>query len=782
MSNVKTNPLAVDGWSAIWPLRAQSAITWGLVIIASLLVGTAHAESDVVDGELTLERLYTAEEFKVDELRTQWFGDEGAFTMLEKDKEDGTAPRIVLHRSEREGSENIDAETLVSSELLTPAGDSDPLDVERYAFSEDRSLLLIYTNSKRVWRQKTRGDYWLLDRASRQLTRLGADAPPSSLMFAKISPDGRQIAYVRERNIYVEEVGDHSIRKLTETPTGEIINGTFDWVYEEELGLRDGFRWSPDSKSIAYWQLDTTGVSEVPLVNNTDSLYPQVTWIPYPKVGQRNSACRVGVADVATGETRWMKVSGDSREQYIARMEWAKSPKRLMLQVLNRAQNENHILLADVGSGATREIFVEKDEAWVDYHDEALWLNEGEHITWISERDGWRHAYELSIESGELRQFTTGKFDVIRLLWAGREENLSYFQASPDDATRRYLYQARLDGSDLKRLTPKNAAGWHDYDIAPNGKWAIHTVSSIDNPPRVELISLPDHRVAKTLLTNDEFRLKMQALDRPTTKFFKVGIKPGIELDAWSVEPASLEAGKTYPLLVHVYGEPAGQTVADRWSPRHHLWHALLAQQGYVVVSVDNRGTKVPRGRAWRKAAFRKIGVLAPQEQAEAVRQILKLRPELDPQRVGVWGWSGGGSMSLNAIFKYPNLYKTAIAVAPVPNQRYYDSIYQERYMGRPEENADGFLEGSPINYAHQLEGNLLLIHGTGDDNCHYQTTEMLINELVRHNKPFTMMAYPNRTHAIKEGENTTRHLRELMTKYLHDNLPAGARPRGESQ
>lgn len=761
----------------LWPMEFKPIMTNRLFIAAALLAITSGGAVVAADGRLTLERLYSTDEFKAETLRTEWFGDNGAFTTLAKNKEDGADPRIVLHYPD-----SAETETLVSSELLTPSGSSSPLDVERYAFSEDRSLVLVYTNSKRVWRQNTRGDYWLLDRSSRQLTKLGGDVPPSSLMFAKISPGGRRVAYVHERNIYVEEVDDHSIRKLTETPTEEIINGTFDWVYEEELGLRDGFRWSPDGGSIAYWQLDTTGVSEVPLVNNTDSLYPKVIWIPYPKVGQQNSASRVGVADVGTGETRWMQVPGDSRNQYIARMQWAGSSERLLLQVLNRAQNENHVILANALSGATREVFVEKDDAWVDAHDETLWLDEAKEITWISERDGWRHAYRVLLESGDVERITTGEFDVIRLLWVGQDEGWAYLQASPGDATRQYLYRVRLNGSRLERLTPNDAQGWHEYEVAPNGEWAIHTVSTIDDPPRVELISLPDHRVVETLVTNDELRLKMRELDSSPTQFFQVEIEEGVELDAWSIEPRAMESDKSYPLLVHVYGEPAGRTVADRWSPRHHLWHVMLAQQGYVVMSFDNRGTKVPKGRAWRKTAFQKIGVVAPREQAAAVRKILLQRPDLDPERVAVWGWSGGGSMSLNAIFKYPDLYQTAIAVAPVPNQRYYDSIYQERYMGRPEENPDGFLEGSPINFADQLQGNLLLIHGTGDDNCHYQTTEMLINELIHHNKPFTMMSYPNRTHAIREGENTTRHLRELMTRYLQEHVPQGGRTRGGQQ
>jgi dipeptidyl-peptidase-4 len=305
---------------------------------------------------------------------------------------------------------------------------------------------------------------------------------------------------------------------------------------------------------------------------------------------------------------------------------------------------------------------------------------------------------------------------------------------------------------------------------------AIVTSSSFDNPPTVRLVKLPSHETVRVLEDNRSVRDKVVRLNRHPSEFFRVDIGDGISLDGWCMRPPEFDAGKKYPLLVFVYGEPAGQTVLDRWGGDNYLWHLLLTQRGYVVVSFDNRGTPAPRGRNWRKGVYRKVGVLAPQDQAAALRKVLQEREYLDPARVGIWGWSGGGSMSLNAIFKYPELYKMAISIAPVPNQRYYDTIYQERYMGLPADNPDGYLQGSPINFARQLRGDLLLIHGTGDDNCHYQTMEMLINELIRHNKPFSMMAYPNRTHAIREGANTRRHLRQLMTSYLEAHLPAGAR------
>ena len=746
-----------------------------LLSTASLLaisVSTSFSDETRDPSLLTLERIYSTNEFRSQEYSARWLPDGSAYTMLEKSEKVPEGRDIVRHDA-RTG----DREVMVSADELTPAGKSAPLAIDDYAWSEDLSLLLIYTNSVRVWRQNTRGDYWLLDRSARQLRKLGKDAQPSTLMFAKISPTGRHVAYVRNGNIYLEDLLDRTIKRLTQNADDKVINGTFDWVYEEELNLRDGFRWSPDGKSIAYWQIDARGVREFPLVNNTDSLYPKVTWIPYPKVGQTNSACRVGVVNIDGEKTRWIDVPGDPRNHYIARMEWAESSEEILVQQLNRPQNTNRVMLANVRSGVVKTILTEHDEAWVDVHDELKWLNGGKQFTWISERDGWRHVYVVSRSGDDVTLATPGDFDVIRLIEVDESNGWLYFIASPEDPTQRYLFRARLDGSSLERVTPDKAAGTHDYRVSSNARWAIHTASSFDNPPTTELVELSDHKTVRLLVKNTELRRKVEKLRRRPTEFFRVDIGDGVLLDGWCIRPPKLDAAKKYPLLVHVYGEPAGQTVVDRWGGSKYLWHLMLAQRGYIVMSFDNRGTSAPRGRDWRKLVYRKIGILAPQEQAAVLKAVIQQRPYVDADRVGIWGASGGGSMSLNAIFKYPNLYKTAIAVSPVPNQRYYDTIYQERYMGLPGDNVEGFQKGSPINFAQQLQGNLLLIHGTGDDNCHYQTAEMLINELIRHNKRFTMMAYPNRTHALREGKNTARHMRELMTQYLNDNLPPGGKP-----
>ncbi len=741
--------------------------SWSVVAvepdIATPDIDTGTPDIDTGEKQLTLDRIFQSSDFRAASVSARWLPGESAYTMLERVTDAGES--LVRYTIE-----NADREVLVPAERLVPPGSNQPLQVEDYSLSADKSLLLIYTNSQRVWRQNTRGDYWLLDRASHELRKLGGDVPAASLMFAELSPTGRHVAYVRDRNIYVEDLVSREIRALTSCDSSNIINGTFDWVYEEELSLRNGWRWSPDGKLIAFWQLDTSGVPPFPLVNQTDALYPSVQWFAYPKVGQTNASARIGVVEVAGGDVRWLQVPGDPREHYMARMKWIDS-EHLVLQQLNRRQNTLKVMLANAHTGEVNDLLAERDDAWIDVHDEMTWFAEGTQCTWVSERDGWRHVYLVDRSSGQQTLVTPGAFDVIRLLQVDEANRAVYFVASPDNACQQYLYRVQLDGTGLTRLTPADQAGWFDYDLAPGGRAAIMTSSAADRPPRIDLIALPEHQAIRTLEENAQLRENFEKLDRTATEFFRVDIGEGVQLDAWCILPPHLDASQKYPLLVHVYGEPAGQTVLDRWGGSNYLWHLMLAQQGYVVMSFDNRGTPAPRGRAWRKSVFHQVGVLAPREQAAAVQAVLRDRPYLDASRVGIWGWSGGGSMTLNAMFKFPDLYQTGISIAPVPNQRYYDSIYQERYMGLPEDNVDGYLQGSAINFASQLKGNLLIIHGTGDDNCHYQTTEKLMNELIRCNKQFSLMAYPNRSHSIREGDNTTRHLRQLMTDYLDKNL-----------
>ena len=587
-------------------------------------------------------------------------------------------------------------------------------------------------------------------------------------MFAKFSPDATRVAYVRQHDVFVEYLDDGEITVLTEGGSQTNINGTSDWVYEEEFGVRDGFRWSPDGRLIAFWNFDSTGIGNFTLINNTDTLYPEITSLPYPKAGTTNSAVRIGVVGANGGPTRWMQVPGDDRDTYIARMEWAGDSETLVLQHLNRLQNQNDVLLADVASGRVQRVHRDQSDAWVDVVDDVEWLNNATEFSWLSEQSGWRHAYRIARNGGGDRRITDFEGDVISVTGTDLSETWLYFIASPHNPTQRYFYRTRLDGSSQpERLTPTNQPGTHDYALSPNARWAFHTYSRFDMPPRIDLVALPDHRSVRVLEDNADVAEKVAALISTPTEFFTLEIGDGVTLDGWMLQPDDFDASTKYPLLVYVYGEPAGQTVLDRWGGSRILFHRALARAGFVVASFDNRGTPAPKGAAWRKIVYGAIGDLTSKDQAAAVRAFTRKNPFIDTNRVAVWGWSGGGSSTLNCMFRFPEIFKVGVAVAPVPDQKLYDTIYQERYMGLPDENAEAYRLGSPIHFAEGLEGQLLLIHGTGDDNVHYQGTERLVNRLIELDKPFDMMVYPNRTHAIREGKGTSLHVYSSIARYL---------------
>jgi dipeptidyl-peptidase-4 len=686
-----------------------------------------------------------------------------------------------------------DRSVVVSIDKLTPAGTTAPLLVEDFNLTVDEQKLLIFTKSERVWRSNTRGDYWVLDLKSSSLHKLGGpQARPSTLMFAKFSPDGTRVGYVRENNIYVESLPGSArargIIQLTKDGSRYIINGTFDWVYEEELFCRDGFRWSPDGQHIAYWQLNSEGVKEMQLINNTAALYPVITSFPYPKAGETNSAARVGVIDSTGGPTRWFEIPGDPRNNYLPRMEWAATSNEVIIQQLNRLQNTNIVMLGDIATGKTRPVLTEKDETWVDIawgdidwdktglaRGDVEWIDDGKRFLWASERDGWRHIWSISRDGSDVKVITPGNFDVISVERVDAKNGWIYFLASPDNPTQRYLYRAKLEGGSPERLTPSGAAGTHEYELSPDGSKAIHFYSTFSRVPVTNIVGLPQHNSVRILIDNAEIQTRIDRLKPTPVEFFRVDIGEGVQLDGWMIKPPDFDEKKRYPVVFYVYGEPWGQTVVDRWGGFNRMWHAMLAQQGYLVVSVDNRGTPAPRGRAWRKIIYRKMGIVNSGDQAKATAAFIK-RPYVDSSRVGIWGWSGGGSSTLNALFRYPDLYQVGLSVAPVPNLRYYDTIYQERYGGLPQDHPEEWKQSSPITFASQLKGQLMIVHGTGDDNVHYQGAEALIDALVAANKQFSTMPYPNRSHGIYEGAGTTRHLYTLFTRFINEKLPAGGR------
>jgi dipeptidyl-peptidase-4 len=741
-----------------------------LVLLTTLCAGHLFAQQPD-PSVLTLKRIFTDRDFRSERFGpARWLEDGKAYTTVEPSPDIKEGQDIIRYEADS-GKRSV----LVAAKTLVPAGATTALAIDDYVWSDDGKKLLIFTNSQQVWRQRTRGDYWVADLTGHGLKKLGGKAAPATLMFAKFSPDGRRVGYVRGNNLYVEDLLTGLIRQLTTNGSPTLINGTFDWVYEEELDLRDGWRWSPDSQSIAFWQLDSTGVGEFNLINNTDSIYPKLTPIPYPKVGTTNSSARVGVVSVIGGPIRWLAVPGDPRNNYIADMDWAGNSTEIMLQHLNRLQNKVEVMLADARTGQVRTILTETDDAWVDLRVSDLrWLNGGKSFTWISERDGWRHLYIVSRDGKDVRLITPGDFDITSVDDVDEKDGSFYYTASPENPTQRYLYRGRLDGKGpAERVSPQSMPGTHGYDISPHGGLAFHSYSTFTTPPVTDLVQLPQHTTVRPLVANTALLAKVKSIKRGPSEFFRVDIGNGIQLDGWMIKPPDFDPAKRYPVLFYVYGEPAAQTVLDRWGSNNTLWHLMLAQQGYIVVSVDNRGTPAPRGRAWRKVVYRQIGILAPKDQAAAAK-VIQRWPFVDPARIAVWGWSGGGSMTLNQMFRYPDIYRVGMSVAPVSDQLLYDTIYQERYMGLPRDNAEDYKNGSPITYVDGLQGKLLVVHGSGDDNVHFQNTEKLVNALVAANKPFTMMEYPNRRHDISSGANTMRHLYELLTRFLRDNLPAG--------
>ena len=744
-------------------LRGFLFVLLALVISCAYLLSQEKADPSL----LTLQRIFDSREFAPARFGpARWMKDGQSYTTVEDSAAVKGGKDIVLY-----SAETGRREVLIPASRLVPPNETAALQIDNYEWSADGKRMLIFTNTQRVWRQNTRGDYWILSLIDGSLKKLGANLEPQSLMFAKFSPQGDRVAFISKNNIYVESLSNGQILPLTKDGSETLINGTFDWVYEEEFNLRDGFRWSPDGKLIAFWQLDSSAVKEFQIINNTDGLYPRVITFKYPKVGEANSSCRAGVVSSSGGEVKWFQVPGDPSNNYIARMEWTPNPREIIIQHLNRLQNTNEVMIGNAATGEVRTIFTDRDDCWVEVCDSVQWLDKGQRFTWLSERDGWNHVYLVSRE-GDVKLVTPGDFDILNIEAVDEKGGWLYYIASPENPTQRYLWRTRLDGrGKAERVTPVSQPGTHSYDFSPSAQWAFHSYSRFGIPPVTGLVRLPKHSAVRTLVDNHELKAKVEALKKAPGEFFRVDIGAGVELDGSCLRPPDFDPQKRYPLLIYVYGEPAGQTVVDRWGGSGYLWHLMLTQQGFVVVSVDNRGTPAPRGRAWRKSIYRQIGILASADQAAAVKALLQRWPYVDPGRVGVWGWSGGGSMTLNAMFRYPDIYKTGIAVAFVSDQRLYDTIYQERYMGLPKDNEEGFKNGSPITFASQLKGNLLIIHGTGDDNVHYQSFEKLVNELVAHRKRFTMMAYPNRSHGIFEGKNTTMHLYDLMTRYLRENL-----------
>jgi len=677
---------------------------------------------------------------------------------------------------------NDQQKVIVKKESFFPTGSSKALDVEFFDFNADNTKLLLFVNSAKVWRYNTRGDYWVLDLVKNKLHQLGKGLTAQSLLFAKFSPDSKNVAYVSDHNIFSEDVNSGIIHKLTTDGTRKLINGTFDWVYEEEFGCRDGFRWSADSRQIAFWQVDATKTRDFYMLNCTDSVYSKIIPVEYPKAGEAPSPVRIGVVSLSNSMVKWMKIEGDSRQHYLPRMEWSDA-NELIVQQLDRKQQESKLIYCNTIDGNAKSFWAENDDAWVDLNAEDPsgwnWVNNKQDFLWISEKDGWRHIYKISKDGKNTTLITPGDYDIGQLKAVDEVNNYIYFTASPNNATQLYLYRVHINNSksgkeEIAELVGSNKLkGTHNYIISPNAKIAHHVFSNYNTLEVSEWMSLPDARP----FSSEKSIAKNINIDTTIhVEYIKVQTFDNILLDAWINKPKNFNPNKKYPLVFYVYGEPGASTVEDVYGNHDNfLYNGSMTDDGYIQVSIDNRGTPSLRGAAWRKSIYRRNGQINIRDMAMGIKKILE-NPYIDKERVAVWGWSGGGSSTLHLLFQFPELFQTGISIAPVTNLLFYDNIYTERYMGLPQENMEDYIKGSAINYAKNLKGNLLLVHGSGDDNVHYSNSEALLSELIKYNKQFQFMEYPNRTHSIREGVGTSAHLSTLYSNYLRANCPPGVK------
>ncbi|MEQ9406520.1 MAG: DPP IV N-terminal domain-containing protein [Fuerstiella sp.] len=582
-----------------------------------------------------------------------------------------------------------------------------------------------------------------------------------------LSPDGRQLLEFRDNNLFVRDLESDERVQLTSRPP------------EQDVSYRDPV-WSPDGTHIVFVESDATDVRRRPVLVPSDPSYPGVEHHRFARVGETIARLRVGVIDVDGQHTRWLPIDAPPDGFYLGQVDWAENSNEVLVEKLSRFRDQREFLLVPV-DGEAKRIFHESNDAWAvgsqGRNSGLTWIRDGQEFIVVSEKDGWRHAFLYSRDGAEVSLLTPGDYDIIDRAVVDENGGWYYFYASPDNGTQKYLYRVPLDGSGtLERITPEGQPGTHDYDFSPDCRWAFHAWSTLDVPPVVELVELPEHRVARVLDDNSELRSKMKRLISHPTEFLQLDIGNGVFMDAWMIKPKDFDESKKYPVFIYVYGEPYAQTVLDRWGAAQIDFHRVVADQGYLVVSIDNRGTPAPKGAAWRRSIFGSLGPLSTEDQAAALKELGRTRPYVDLSRVAIWGWSGGGSNTLNAMFRKPELYHVGIAVVPKPQPHLYNAWFQEIYMRTREVNPDGYERSAPLNFADGLKGRLLIITGSGETNTHIQIIEGLVDRLIELGKSFDYMVYPNRDHGLREKRGTEVHVRMLIVRYLLEHLPSGPR------
>ena len=719
----------------LWP-RYRSFVVCLLMISFSLVCAQQPQP-------LSLETIFSSQELRAKSLNAvQWLPDGSAFSFIKGGD---------LYRHDVATGK----ETLVFSAASLP----NKAGLDNYQWSSDGKQLLLATNMRQIWRHSTEGQYFIYTLATKKARPLSGIAGPQR--NAKFSPDVSKVGFVRHNNLFVVDLESGVETQLTIDGSDDIINGQLDWVYEEEFGIADGWQWSPDGKKIAYWRLDQTRLKAYP-IENMMPLYPSVFWLKYPKAGEANALVQIGVLDLETRATKWVDL-GEETDIYIPRIQWTPNPGILSIQRLNRLQNKLDLMFADVQSGATRVVVKETDPCWVDVADDLIFLKKKEQFIWTSERSGFLHAYLYDYNGRMLAQITTGEWEMSALQGFDEATGWLYFTGKREGAIDQNVYRASIDGKTLEHLSSKRA-GWHTPNMSPDFKHVVGAFSDAHTPPQISLRKA-DAALVRWLEKNDE--LAQRAFVAP--QFLQVKTSDdGTLLNAWMMKPANFDSTKKYPVIMFCYSGPGAQHVVNRWEGSRYLWHQFMTEKGFIIFCIDSRGTG-GRGKKFKNLVYGDLGKWSTHDQLEGAKHLASL-PYVDGKRIGIWGHSGGGYLTSMAMTKGAPYFKAGIARAPVTDFRLHDSIWTERYMGLPQQNAAGYKSTSVLTHIDRLQGKLLLVHGMADDNVHMQNTVQLQEALQDANKQFEVMYYHGRNHRISGG-NTDLHLHTLMTEFFMKNL-----------
>jgi dipeptidyl-peptidase-4 len=703
--------------------------------------------------QLTLEDIWASSKFRPDFVfGINSMADGEHYSTLEFGQQSVSIEKYSYRTGEKTG-------TIFNSTKASMPGGA-VLMFDSYTFSADETKLLVPTASEQIYRYSSKSDYMIIDIATGKVNPVAE----KKQLDAEFSPDGNKVAFVMDNNLYVKDLISGNTEQITnDGKMNHIINGATDWVYEEEFALKKGFYWSDDSKKIAFFRFDESEVKEF-LMPTYGSLYPGEYRFKYPKAGEKNALVSIHVYDLESKSKKEIPTA-KAPENYIPRIHWSPDNKSLMIIRLNRHQNHLEYILADVNQASAKVILEEKSDTYVEVNDDFQWLQNGKQFLITSEKDGYNHIYLHDINGKQIRQITAGPWDVLHVDGVNEKEASVYYHASEQSPKESHVYAVKLNGKGKKLLTPEG--GTHKADFSQGFKYFINQRSDANTPFIFELYDGQGKKV-RTIKDNNELKNKLAGYKLSPKSFFKFTNSDGVELNGWMIKPHDFDPEKKYPVLMFVYGGPGHNTVNDAWEGSNYLWYQYLAQKGYLVVSIDNRGTG-KRGAAFKKSTYLQLGKLETEDQIDGAKYLASL-PYVDGKRIAIQGWSYGGYMSSLCITKGADVFKVAIAVAPVTNWRFYDTIYTERYMRTPQENPDGYDNNSPINHVDKLKGKYLLIHGTADDNVHFQNAVEMAASLIKNNKQFDTMYYPDKNHGIYGGV-TRLHLFTLMTNYLDNNL-----------